>query len=167
MQQALDALESTAPVRSAYISDASHTRAYTKHHLAIEALRAAIAQGEPTVKESLIVESEPVAIRHSWDGHGWLYTDSGSGSGWRGGIDKPDAEFVYAAPQAQPDEGDDLTIAYMAGAASNKTKPAADYVPLTDKQSWEIAADHFSDEADYATVIAFARAIERAVRGAK
>lgn len=108
-------------------------------------------------------ESEPVAIRHSFDGYGWMYIDNGSGSGWRGGIDQPGAEFLYTTPQAQPDESDDLTIAYMAGAASSRTKAVAvDYVPLSD-EAWQEICD--------ITGVIITRpmkdAIERAVRGGK
>ena len=42
---------------------------------------------------------EPEAIRHSFDGYGWMYIDNGHGSGWRSGIDKADAEFMYTAAQ--------------------------------------------------------------------
>ena len=43
---------------------------------------------------------EPEAIRHSFDGYGYLYTDSGSGSLWkeRAGC-MPDAEPIYTAAQ--------------------------------------------------------------------
>lgn len=39
------------------------------------------------------VPSEPVAMRHSFDGYGWLYIDSGSGSDWK--TRHPDAEPLY------------------------------------------------------------------------
>lgn len=51
LKQALDALERTFPVRSAYVSDTAHTASWDKHDKVICALRAAIEQGE----------SEPVA----------------------------------------------------------------------------------------------------------
>lgn len=43
-----------------------------------------------------IAESQPVAVRHNFDGHGWLYLDGGSGSDWltRHG----DAEALYTLP---------------------------------------------------------------------
>lgn len=47
----------------------------------------------------LPVHLDPVAIRHSFDGYGWLYIDNGHGSGWIGGIDKKDAEFLYTQDQ--------------------------------------------------------------------
>ena len=41
---------------------------------------------------------EPCAIRHSFDGHGWQYLDSGSGSDWfERGMTYDDGEVVYAA----------------------------------------------------------------------
>lgn len=44
--------------------------------------------------------AEPVAIRHSFDGYGWMYLDSGSGSDWlERGMRMPDAEPVFAGPR--------------------------------------------------------------------
>lgn len=39
------------------------------------------------------VQPEPVAMRHGFDGYGWLYIDSGSGSDWK--TRHPDAEPLY------------------------------------------------------------------------
>lgn len=40
---------------------------------------------------------EPVAVRHNFDGHGWLYIDQGSGSDWLDrAMARPDAEPLYA-----------------------------------------------------------------------
>ena len=44
-----------------------------------------------------LAQQEPVAMRYDFDGYGYQYIDSGSGSDWRTRI--PDAEAVYAAPQ--------------------------------------------------------------------
>ena len=41
---------------------------------------------------------EPVAMRHSFDGYGYQYIDSGSGSDWRTRIEG--AEPVFAGGQA-------------------------------------------------------------------
>ena len=41
-------------------------------------------------------EQEPVAMRHDFDGYGWLYIDNGSGSDWREKI--KNAEPLYTAP---------------------------------------------------------------------
>lgn len=44
------------------------------------------------------VSVEPCAIRHSFDGYGYLYGDSGSGSLWEErAMAEPDAEPVYTA----------------------------------------------------------------------
>lgn len=47
---------------------------------------------------------EPVAMRYDFDGYGYKYIDSGSGSDWRSRI--PDAEAVYAAPLPAPQQAD-------------------------------------------------------------
>lgn len=43
-----------------------------------------------------IAQAQPVAVRHNFDGDGWLYIDGGSGSDWltRYG----DAEALYTLP---------------------------------------------------------------------
>ena len=41
---------------------------------------------------------EPCAVRHSYDGYGWLYSDNGNGSFWlERAMEMPDAEPVYSA----------------------------------------------------------------------
>lgn len=44
---------------------------------------------------------KPVAMRHSFDGYGWKYTDMGFGSNWKEWTLKqhPDAEPVYDRPR--------------------------------------------------------------------
>ena len=41
------------------------------------------------------VNSEPVAIRYDFDGYGYQYIDSGSGSDW---LTRVDGELLYAQP---------------------------------------------------------------------
>jgi hypothetical protein len=43
---------------------------------------------------------EPVAVRFDYDGYGWRYIDSGSGSDWL--TRHADGEVLYAAPPSQP-----------------------------------------------------------------
>jgi len=53
------------------------------------------------MKEALAQpEQEPVALRHSFDGYGYLYTDMGFGSGWIEWTkrSKKDAEPLYTTP---------------------------------------------------------------------
>jgi hypothetical protein len=66
--------------------------------LALDALEKALAQQEQaTSKESLQVgQEEPVAMRYDYDGHGYLYIDSGSGSDWQ--TRHKDAEPLYTRP---------------------------------------------------------------------
>lgn len=47
-----------------------------------------------------MASAEPVAVRHCFDGHGWLYIDGGSGSDWL--TRHADGEPLYAAPQPAP-----------------------------------------------------------------
>lgn len=65
-------------------------------------LQAAIKQTFQTHPPQTI---EPVAeaVRHSFDGYGWLYADRGNGSDWlERAMDYPDAEPLYTAPPPQP-----------------------------------------------------------------
>lgn len=62
----------------------------------IDLLLGYIAEREAAVLAKLEGQ-EPVAMRYDFDGYGYKYIDSGSGSDWRSRI--PDAEAVYAAPQ--------------------------------------------------------------------
>ena len=46
---------------------------------------------------------EPVAVRHSYDGYGWMYDDSGSGSNWlESAMQYVDAEPVFTHPAPPP-----------------------------------------------------------------
>lgn len=62
---------------------------------AMNLLLGLIAEREAAVLAKLR-EQEPAAMRYDFDGYGYRYIDSGSGSDWRTRI--PDAEAVYAAP---------------------------------------------------------------------
>jgi len=48
------------------------------------------------------MKQEPVAMRYDFDGYGYLYIDSGSGSDWQTRI--KDAEPLYTAPKQLSDE---------------------------------------------------------------
>ena len=69
----------------------------------IDLLLAYIAEREAAVLAKL-ARQEPVAMRYDFDGYGYKYIDSGSGSDWRSRI--PDAEAVYAAPLPAPQQAD-------------------------------------------------------------
>jgi hypothetical protein len=59
---------------------------------------------------------DPEAMRYGFDGFGYKYIDSGSGSDWR--TRHPDAEPLYASQPTQSDamlEGDTQTILYLLG----------------------------------------------------
>ncbi|PZP49816.1 MAG: hypothetical protein DI595_12730 [Agrobacterium fabrum] len=47
--------------------------------------------------ENALSAAEPVAVRHDFDGHGFQYIDSGSGSDWK--TRHPDAQMLYDRPQ--------------------------------------------------------------------
>lgn len=60
---------------------------------------------------------EPDAIRHSFDGYGWLYADQGNGSDWRKrASDYPDAEPLYTAPPPACQQ-EAVTVAELIGGA--------------------------------------------------
>ena len=42
--------------------------------------------------------NEPVAIRYGFDGNGYMYLDSGSGSDWASLNKNVDGEFLYTHP---------------------------------------------------------------------
>jgi hypothetical protein len=50
------------------------------------------------IKEALAQQQEPVAMRYDFDGYGWKYIDSGSGSDWKTRI--KGAESIYTSPPA-------------------------------------------------------------------
>lgn len=59
---------------------------------------------------------DPEAMRYGFDGFGYKYIDSGSGSDWR--TRHPDAEPLYAEQPTQSDallDGDTQTILYLLG----------------------------------------------------
>jgi hypothetical protein len=57
---------------------------------------------EKAIKEALAQpEQEPVAIRYDFDGYGYQYIDSGTGSDWQTRVQ---GEPLYTAPQ--PEQGD-------------------------------------------------------------
>ena len=57
---------------------------------------------EKAIKEALAQpEQEPVAMRYDFDGYGYQYIDSGTGSDWQTRVQ---GEPLYTAPQ--PEQGD-------------------------------------------------------------
>ena len=78
---------------------------------------------------------EPVAMRYDYDGYGYKYIDSGSGSDWQTRI--KDAEPIYAIPSQRP-------------AAVGEDKK--EWVRLTDDDIHEAYLKH-RDMDDYARMI--------------
>jgi hypothetical protein len=90
--------------------------------------------------------NEPVAIRYDFDGYGYQYIDSGSGSDW---LTRVDGELLYTKPNEH-----DLGIAEAIG--FDKGYTAATAKTLTDEEIISIADDY--EVAEY-RVCDFARAI--------
>jgi hypothetical protein len=91
MKHALEALEkSVATCFHEYAHE--QVMSFPEHFInqTITALRAAIEQSE-----------EPCAMRYSFDGNGYRYIDSGSGSNWQEFAKRnfPDAEPLYEHPR--------------------------------------------------------------------
>ena len=84
MKQALEALESYS--KSPYIRH-QHPKRFASGAGAISALRIAIKQ---------VQNVEPAAMRYDWDGYGYQYMDSGSGSNWQTRV--KGAEPLYTHP---------------------------------------------------------------------
>jgi hypothetical protein len=89
--------------------------------------------------------SNPVAIRYDFDGYGYKYMDSGSGSDWQTRVD---GEPLYTHPA---DESFDRTASHMAG--EYVSYPAK---TLTDEEIWKLWVKHLNDD-----IVVFAREILR------
>jgi hypothetical protein len=89
--------------------------------------------------------SNPVAIRYDFDGYGYKYMDSGSGSDWQTRVD---GEPLYIHPA---DESFDRTASHMAG--KYVSYPAK---TLTDEEIWKLWVKHLNDD-----IVVFAREILR------
>ena len=74
------------------------------------------------------MNNEPVAIRYDFDGYGYQYMDSGSGSDW---LTRVDGELLYTQPNEH-----DLGIAEAIG--FDKGYKAATAKTLTDEEIWEV-----------------------------
>jgi hypothetical protein len=74
------------------------------------------------------MNNEPVAIRYDFDGYGYQYIDSGSGSDW---LTRVDGELIYTQPNEH-----DLGIAEAIG--FDKGYKAATAKTLTDEEIWEV-----------------------------
>jgi hypothetical protein len=89
--------------------------------------------------------SNPVAIRYDFDGYGYKYMDSGSGSDWQTRVN---GEPLYTHPA---DESFDRTASHMAG--EYVSYPAK---TLTDEEIWKLWVKHLNDD-----IVVFAREILR------
>ena len=89
--------------------------------------------------------SNPVAIRYDFDGYGYKYIDSGSGSDWQTRVN---GEPLYTHPA---DESFDRTASHMAG--EYVSYPAK---TLTDEEIWKLWVKHLNDD-----IVVFAREILR------
>lgn len=59
-------------------------------------LRFAILTTVNMIDPRVIVDPEPVAVAHSFDGYGWQYIDNGFSSQWLGrGMNYPDHVLLY------------------------------------------------------------------------
>jgi hypothetical protein len=94
------------------------------------------------------MNNEPVAIRYDFDGYGYQYMDSGSGSDW---LTRVDGELLYTQPNEH-----DLGIAEAIG--FDKGYKAATAKTLTDEEILSEWDYEFGVEVD---LIDFARAILR------
>jgi hypothetical protein len=89
--------------------------------------------------------SNPVAMRYDFDGYGYKYMDSGSGSDWQTRVN---GEPLYTHPA---DESFDRTSSHMAG--EYVRYPAK---TLTDEEIWKLWVKHLNDD-----IVVFAREILR------
>ena len=80
------------------------------------------------MRKKMSMNNEPVAIRYDFDGYGYQYMDSGSGSDW---LTRVDGELLYTQPNEH-----DLGIAEAIG--FDKGYKAATAKTLTDEEIWEV-----------------------------
>jgi len=99
------------------------------------------------------MNNEPVAIRYDFDGYGYKYIDSGSGSDWQTRVQ---GEPLYTAPH--PEQYPQIAInPEIVGYVAPQRKP------LTDEQIEEIAEGYLVDyRIPAGCAWNFARAIEAA-----
>jgi hypothetical protein len=81
---------------------------------------AALKQSKFT--DNNIVNSEPVAIRYDFDGYGYQYIDSGSGSDW---LTRVNGELLYTHP-SEHDLGIAEAIGFEKGYNTNKLDESFD-----------------------------------------
>ena len=91
MKQSLEALQGLIPMVHDWYSSNLHNA-----YQAIGALEEALNQKQ----------NEPVAMRYDFDGYGYKYIDSGSGSDWQ--TREKGAELLYTTPQTK--EWTDLSV---------------------------------------------------------
>jgi hypothetical protein len=96
------------------------------------------------------MNNEPVAIRYDFDGYGYQYMDSGSGSDW---LTRVDGELLYTHPSEH-----DLGIAEAIG--FDKGYKASTAKTLTDEEIFEAVQDIFVHGKDE-DILEFAKAILR------
>ena len=90
-----------------------------------EAMRSEIAQLKAEV--SKYRDLAPAAVRHSYDGFGWLYVDNGSGSSWlQVGMKYPHAEVLFSK-SGQSDSQASLSI-------TDGAQPAIQHLPADDTE---------------------------------
>jgi len=97
------------------------------------------------------MNNEPVAIRYDFDGYGYQYMDSGSGSDW---LTRVDGELLYTQPNEH-----DLGIAEAIG--FDKGYKAATAKTLTDEEIEGIAKANVDGHSSMEQLKWFARAILR------
>jgi hypothetical protein len=90
-----------------------------------DAMRSEIAQLKAEV--SKYRDLQPAAVRHSYDGYGWLYVDNGSGSSWlQVGMKYPHAEVLFSK-SGQSDSQASLSI-------TDDAQPAIQHLPADDTE---------------------------------
>jgi len=99
------------------------------------------------------MKNEPVAIRYDFDGYGYQYMDSGSGSDWQTRVE---GEFLYTHPAKTLTDKEDTECQYCKQGCIRCDARKL----LTDEEIKELSEKHL--DMDWQTgVIEFARAILR------
>ena len=114
------------------------------------------------------MNNEPVAIRYDFDGYGYQYMDSGSGSDWQTRVE---GEFLYTHPAKEHDLGISHAIGFDDGFKAGMQRVVEMNVvrTLTDEEIYACFHQYFvlgepkptHYELEYEDLIDFARAILR------
>ena len=130
------------PIELDYISLTAYTRA-------LEAYCDTLAKPEPAIIGTYLEkdkEQEPVAMRYDFDGYGYKYIDTGSGSDWKTRIKEADPLYT-SPPQRKPLTTDQMYAAIRPLFKTDALAEAALSISFAEYRAIEKAAHGIKGEA--------------------